>query len=820
MPIITGQVSVQILSMGVLCTRFAHIIVTPAPAFGPDVNVTGTFLCNGVVVGSFGLIRDPTYNNQFLWSGMLPNGIPAGASFVARATATSSNPFLTINGSGSATATLESVLPWVTIDPFQTPKSALQMPATFVMTGGAGEGVGWPYGVSQVQYQVGNGPFINVDPFAPGVSIRWSVVVQLPTVGDTTITVRAIDPYGGIGSAQAPIRVLRFQMPSPIDPAMEKTRALQIPTTGSITSWTRLEPQVASADMGVSSNARVFDPLWFMTRQWQMGEFQGEDTGSPVQARVRATNAPLSRCVFGELSTTNSVGQPYDPRQAPLETLVERRRMRALDAGDTRMLSFAVEAGLHFLRMLDLDVKARKYRPAFMAAYLMQKPAPAAEPIDDDHTRRFIDTMVGRAPDARRLATAFRRTAPSITFDPALKIAAADGAAVQKVAVAWLDWYDSTFAEPANPTDDAWTAPRLEYAVSVAARLSPQAPDTVTLSASQFDGGRLDWSSFDVNSQLSIDTTGDAGFSSFSESTVPSPVSFAGAPAARFWEMEDAKVAYGLVPVGPTDLAHLLLIEFASTYGNDWYVIPLTTPVGSITRVDSLIVTDTFGVKRLVRPIGDPALPPPNFSMFQQSTIRYAGGAFGAPKPNCFYLPPTIARSIESPIVEDVVLMRDEMANVAWGIEKTVEGGAERPVSLTNGSASVPSNATVPSPGNAPQYLLSSTVPTNWIPLLPVQVIDHGALVSRLKRGAMLQPDGTNATHHAQSEALTLLGTSLLFDEEVPREGTHITRRRRMVRWTDGSSWVWTAFRNDVGTGEGSSALQFDQLRSSHGSPL
>ena len=61
------------------------------------------------------------------------------------------------------------------------------------------------------------------------------------------------------------------------------------------------------------------------------------------------------------------------------------------------------------------------------------------------------------------------------------------------------------------------------------------------------------------------------------------------------------------------------MIEYASSYGNDWFVVPLTLPVGSVTRVDSLVVTDTFGVRSLVRPIGDPALPPAFFSMWQPS---------------------------------------------------------------------------------------------------------------------------------------------------------------------------------------------------------
>ncbi len=494
--------------------------------------------------------------------------------------------------------------------------------------------------------------------------------------------------------------------------------------------------------------------------------------------------------------------------------------MRAAGASDARMLALAVEAGLHFLRMVGLNTAAKKYRAAFLANYLLQQPSPTppaeSAPVEDDTTRRFVQTMVGRAPDARRLATAFRHpTTSQIVFDPVLKISAADLAAVRQVATAWLSWYDGLFAEPGSPADDAWVPPRLEYAVSVATRLSALPQDGVTLSASEFDGGRLDWSSFDINSTRTIETTGDRTFAPVNETTVPSPVTFAGAPAARFWEMEDAKIAYGLVPVGPTDLAHLLMIEYASSYGNDWYVVPLTTPVGSVTRVDSLVVTDSFGVRSLVRPIGDPALPAPYFSLWQQSSRRYAGGSFGAPVANRFFLPPTLARSVDGGVLEDVLFMRDEMANLAWGIERNIEGATETPLSLTNGS---PATGIVPSPSpgtNAPRYLLSSTVPENWIPLLPVQIQPDpsGPLLSRLKRGAVLQPDGTSRAHRARSETLHALGSALLFDEEVPREGVHVTRRRRMVRWIDGSTWVWTAFRNEIGSGEGSAGLRFDQLQ-------
>ena len=88
-----------------------------------------------------------------------------------------------------------------------------------------------------------------------------------------------------------------------------------------------------------------------------------------------------------------------------------------------------------------------------------------------------------------------------------------------------------------------------------------------------------------------------------------------------------------------------------------------------------------------------------------------------------------------------------------------------------------------------------------------------GRIVSRLRRGAVLQPDGTQKLHVALSEVLKAAGERLLYDEEVPREGQHVTRLRVVARWIDGSTWLWTAFRKQVGRGEGSSGLAFDRLQ-------
>ncbi|MEP6493009.1 MAG: hypothetical protein ABJF01_10055 [bacterium] len=813
MPSQTGVISLTAPSANSIVGRIFILGGSLNPPFTAKATISAQFIVGGVVVGSAAVTNSSGF---IVFQMQVPNAVHAGQAFTIRVTAHDQiGTFLTVDGTAQLNVMLENALPTVTLDPVQTPKVEAIIPYSLTLTGTAFEispvhGHIAPYAIQQVTCQVASGPVVAATALVADWS-KWQAVVSLP-VGDSLVHIRASDPFGAVTEIQKLITVDQYVTPTPADPNAKPTYS-NLPSTASITSWTRLEPQATNADIGTSTSARIFDPLWMMTRQWQVGEFQAEDAGTPIQARVRATSAVLSRARAGEL-TANTTAPAYDPTAVPLEALVERRRMRAVDASEAQMLPAAVEAALQFLRLLDADLAAKVYRPAFLHAFTLQPLSAQAAAITDDDTLRFVQANVGRAPDARLLASAFRTTGGApIAFDAALDIATADVAAVQTVAVTWLAWYDALFAEPLTPADDAWIPSRLEYAVSVGTRLSDQEP--VTLSASEFDGGRLDWSSFDVNATFSVDSTGDRPFAAVNEATVPSPVTFRGAPAARFWEMEDATLAYGLLPVGPTDLAQLMMIEYASSYGNDWFVVPLTVPIGSLTRVDSLVITDTFGVKSLVRPIGDPALPAPFFSMWQQAYVRRAGEQPVAPVVNRFFLPPTLGKAIDGGMIEDVLFMRDEMANIAWAIEKSVEGPMEQPVMLAESATSAGSVAAPPADvGTPPRYLLSSTVPSNWIPLLPVQ-LDGGAgvLVLRLKRGAMLQPDGSNIVRTGRSQALNVAASLLLYDEEVPRDGVHITRRRRAARWIDGSTWLWTAFRNETGTGEGSAGLQFDQVQ-------
>jgi hypothetical protein len=89
----------------------------------------------------------------------------------------------------------------------------------------------------------------------------------------------------------------------------------------SITTWSRLEPNVRGASQSETLKAKIYDPLWLLARQWQLGELQGDDNGTPVSARLRAECAELTRYM-----PQGGAAKPvkFDPKQAPLETLVER----------------------------------------------------------------------------------------------------------------------------------------------------------------------------------------------------------------------------------------------------------------------------------------------------------------------------------------------------------------------------------------------------------------------------------------------------------------------------------------------------------------
>ena len=300
----------------------------------------------------------------------------------------------------------------------------------------------------------------------------------------------------------------------------------------------------------------------------------------------------------------------------------------------------------------------------------------------------------------------------------------------------------------------------------------PSAP--VQLTAQEYTTGRLDWP--DVDATLGTLGPTPAGRIGTFERQVrlPVPAGFPGMPADRLWQFEDARVYLGGLDAGPTDLARLALVEFSLAYGVDWFVLPIEVAAGSVYWVHQLEVIDTFGTA-----VNVGSAQGGGWSMFG---LGHPGEqTFVA---NVLALPPVVPHLLESEPLEEVALLRDEMANLVWGVERIVQDADGRPVDRNRQAGAVSLRQTVPGDlaDAAIVYRLMTPVPDNWIPFVAVPAPDGGV---ELERRPLLhvRDDGTTDVTHPLGVLLNEGGSRLrLAEEEVPRDGAVVTRRYQMAR--------------------------------------
>ena len=572
----------------------------------------------------------------------------------------------------------------------------------------------------------------------------------------------------------------------------------------SYTSWLRFEPRPRAASLEHSFEARVHDPLWLLGRQWQLGEFQGEDVGTPVQVQASIADSPIDAIGIG----SGAAVRAYDPAKQPLEMIVEQEALPETSVDAWRR---AAQYGLQFLRMLDPPLRLR-YRAPIVDRYGLT--IPAAGDADHPLDRAFQLVTADRLPDGFLMAADWTRWLEQRQPPPAF-VDAADLAEFTDAARRWLKWKQTVLAQPAD-TESAWSPSRLGYAVSVSGA-NPAAPAPasgppvsgapgsttarVALEAGDYRGGRLDWYSFDAVPPAAFAQRPAAKPRVQRHACLPASMAFRGMPAARWWEFEDATVALGNTDVAPEDLARLLLLEFAFCYANDYFVMPVQLVPGSLCRIE-LTAVNTFGdviaVERL-RPSAPDAKP---WRMFAIS-------AGESDQLDAFFLPPALAVTVDGPVVEEVLLTRDEMANVAWAVERVVESTAGYATPLQErtrpGEREEEEGASASQSADRWTYTLASRVPDGWLPYVPVQLPRVNGVRSR---AVQLQ----RISARPASALLRVPGAELLNEEEVPRRGVRITRSYQLARWINGETYVWSTRAVTAGRGESASGLRFDAL--------
>lgn len=571
----------------------------------------------------------------------------------------------------------------------------------------------------------------------------------------------------------------------------------------SVTSWLRLEGNSSDVYMDLGLQARIHDPLWMLGRQWQVNEFLGEDAGSPVKANLKATLIGLTSYTGGPAQNNAAHSQPYDARTMPLETIVEHEEMAVGDEVDLR---FAAETGNEFLRLLD-NHDAGQYRPAFLDHYKFVAPADAdAQAKLDAESLSWSLLVAQKAIDGARLyqafAAALRPAAGTPDLPPEPATQPADHERVLTAAQTWLAWYESLVSHN-PPGASAWLDDRMEYSFSVSAAM-PEGE--LVFVAPEYSEGELDWYSFVVTGGASPGSAqGEPHIEQIVRETIPAPVRFPGMPAERWWEFEDGNVDFGSVETSPWDAISMVQLQFAVVYGTDWFVIPLQMNVGNLCWIQELVVTDTFGEVTTIPRFDQAGGAESGWGMFELNIQGEPSSEFA----QLFFLPPTFGSSFNSAPIEQVSLVRDEMANVAWGIEKVVPSRIGQPINRRDEFfAKHAQIAAAPPPQQSEghtrvDYKLASHVPDYWIPFLPVRN-EKNALLLRRGTTTSISRDSSPHGRILRPERLAI------HDEEIPRTGVEVTRAFQYARWIDGSTHLWLARRKNLGRGEASSGLRFD----------
>jgi hypothetical protein len=629
-------------------------------------------------------------------------------------------------------------------------------------------------------------------------------------------------------------------------------------------SWQRLEPHSRNSDFSKGVQATIHDPLWMLARQWQLGEFEGEDSGSPVYVKMDNREHKISKIV----QNNGNVLFSYDDG-IPLEAFVERTRLEvATQTEDGSIvpqldLQIRVKLGVQFQREADIVLKdiitdseqLRKFK-----RYLAQdldlrfELNDRQDKFEVELTKKYVSLVKGRVIDISRIidlnAASILANKTTQYFidnpDPDLptKVSNALETAVNNLKNWWYG--NKVVPDPAQqeepfferPPDNfsLWNPKQLEYDFKV--EISPEdTSEKLVLDASEYKEDHLDWYSFTVSEST-------AGFQLplvEQDESVKLPITtnlkFSGMPEKRWWDFEDAYIDFGSLNPKKNNIVSLLLMEFALVHSSDWYIIPHPMEVGTIKKIEKFTVIDCFGDETIIEPAGSTSS---EVAIMTESDRTWdSWGMFSLSekykdrdqqhRTPYFFLPPTVDHVLSGSPLEETKMLRDETANLVWAVEKTYRTYYGEPVSgydhyilrQRKSNEDSPIDDTEDDSNKPITYTIMTGVPWNWIPFIPVHTTEeissstpidpsHKHIV--LQRASMINPiDSTPILPN--SRIINEVQSPYYIDEsEIPRTGIILSEKCQRTVWHNRDVFLWIGRKKSIGTGEGSSGLQFDSI--------
>ena len=577
----------------------------------------------------------------------------------------------------------------------------------------------------------------------------------------------------------------------------------------------KVEPRIRKDDLTQALSMKVYDPLWMLSRQWQMGEFRGNNAGTAVSVKCEVEQQDCS---------TN-----------PIEPITEQVNP-AID------LLVRVESAMHYIEMIKkvgnptgfLDIikeLQKKYPIDWSGTGSRILDCNATKDAEDNlNTQRisFAKAFQNKAFDGYKLYLDMKDKQNNDNF----------------IGKPYVDWFKKQYL-PADQNNSHWNEQALNYTIDIKAGSRHFIGD-------RYQGGRLSWYTVDDNGRVNSNTKPE----SETIASLPTLARYPGAPNKRLWQFEDHAVFMGNSTEQQTK-ANEMFLKFATLYSNDWMLIPLKTAIGKYITIKSIEVKDTFGVLHTIKRRASAEDTKSNnlqenWQMFTNS--KY--GTFDGSAEDGLFFAPQLAATIESKPIEEVELLRDEMANMVWGVEKTVSDGCGFTLDEQLKAVQLKTvvdeleNSKKPEPGKVSlsensgpermtstesdyRYTLQTHVPFNWIPFIPEQIKgkqqdygNHFDLWGRemiLRRGKMpchiLTKNGYE--RYAVLPISSILRKGLdgnkympLFinEEEVQQTGIRLIKNYQRTRWLNGKTYVWLGMYKRLAKFSENSGLEFDTL--------
>lgn len=598
-----------------------------------------------------------------------------------------------------------------------------------------------------------------------------------------------------------------------------------------IMMWNRLECRPRTKDFDRALQAEVRDALWMLTKQWQMGEFKADDAGSPVTAKIHMATSRLTK-----YQADGHAAQSFN-EAVPLEAQVEQRPIPLFSGTQEIALDIRLLMGRHWLKLITKAGLGALHKK-FIQEYAITRPDPDRR--DDAQVCAHQNAWQKFAAAAERMMDGaslylYLLSPGSPHAHHNITTVQSEMDILETLETPFIHWFQQLFYQPADPDNDAWLSERLEYQFACSA---PVGGTEKILRAEEYYHGHLDWYNFSVDQTRSTlgpvvnETPATAVQETITRSFMPNPVRFEGMPHTRWWRFEDGKTNFGDIKPDTTDLNKLMLIEFGLVYANDWFLLPVTLPSGSLCDVKGLAVSNVFGERFWIESSSQGQdEDPQRWTMYSHNVAGHAN----VPADMSLLVAPAVPKILEGKPLEEIYLIRDEVANMVWGVETQIAlpsgdsmPGREAALQtqrhyqrlVAHENLGQPPLA-VAEPVAAIRYQLMNSVPENWIPFMPVHK-DNDKREIQLQRASMPRLiEGDSKPIEKIKPRTTLLREGLatvpaqpyfIYEEEVPRAGVRVFQSFQRTRWYGGKVVTWFGVRKQTGRGEGASGLAYDLI--------